>query len=55
MKKFLLSAFLIVTTITVLAQKDMSFVVNGPEKSYNQVRVVNNTSIENFNCRVVNK
>lgn len=53
MKKNLLLAFLFVTTITVFAQNDMSFVVNGPEKSYNQVRVVNNTSIENFNCRVV--
>jgi hypothetical protein len=31
----------------------MSFEVKGDEKSYNQVRVVNETSYTNFHCRVV--
>ncbi len=35
------------------AQEKMSFVVEGPEKSYNQIRVENNSSHENVKCRVV--
>ncbi len=27
--------------------------VEGPEQSYNQVRIINETSLVNFNCRVV--
>lgn len=39
--------------MAIFAQRDMTFVVEGPENSYNQVRVVNETSMENFHCRVV--
>ena len=39
--------------MVVLAQHEINFVVEGPEKSYNQIRVVNETSFENFHCRVV--
>ena len=31
----------------------MAFVVAGPEDSYNQIRVINNTSLADFQCRVV--
>ena len=41
-------------TVAVFAQQQiMSFEVKGDEKSYNQVRVVNETSYTNFHCRVV--
>lgn len=40
--------------MAVFAQQQMmTFKVEGPEKSYNQVRVVNETPYENFHCRVV--
>lgn len=39
--------------MAVFAQREMNFVVEGPEKSYNQIRVVNETSFEDFHCRVV--
>ena len=39
--------------MAVFAQREMNFVVEGPEKSYNQVRVVNETPYEDFHCRVV--
>ena len=46
--------FLMMVAITVFAQQEMlTFEVKGSEKSYNQVRVVNETSLENFHCRVV--
>ena len=41
-------------TVAVFAQQQiMSFEVKGDEKSYNQVRVVNETSYTNYHCRVV--
>lgn len=41
-------------SMAVFAQQQMmTFKVEGPEKSYNQVRVVNETPYENFHCRVV--
>ena len=30
----------------------MAFVVGGPEKSYNQIKVVNHTALPEFQCRV---
>lgn len=53
MKKTILSVVFLLAATVIFAQKDMSFVVEGPEQSYNQIRVVNETSLENFNCRVV--
>ena len=35
------------------SQCKIQFKVEGPEKSYNQVRVVNETSFTDFNCRVM--
>ena len=34
------------------SRKKMTFVVGGPEKSYNQIKVVNHTSLPEFQCRV---
>ena len=34
------------------SQNKMTFVVAGPEKSYNQIKVVNHTSLPEFQCRV---
>ena len=40
--------------VSVFAQQEIkSFEVKGSEKSYNQVKVVNETSNQNFHCRVV--
>ncbi len=39
--------------MAVFAQREMNFVVEGPERSYNQIRVVNETSYTDFHCRVV--
>lgn len=41
-----------VLSITQMAAKNI-FVVEGPEETYNQIRVVNETSHPNFNCRIV--
>ena len=53
MKKTILSVLFLMAATAIFAQKEMTFVVEGPEQSYNQIRVVNETSLENFNCRVV--
>ena len=54
MKRTVLSVLLMLAAMTVFAQQGiMSFEVQGHEKSYNQVKVVNETSYENFHCRVV--
>jgi hypothetical protein len=54
MKKTILSVLLMLATVAVFAQQQIiSFEVKGDEKSYNQVRVVNETSYTNFHCRVV--
>ena len=54
MKRIFLSALLLMAAVSVFAQQEMkSFEVKGFEKSYNQVKVVNETSYQNFHCRVV--
>lgn len=53
MKKLILSVFMMMAATAVFAQKEMTFVVEGPENSYNQVRVVNETPYTDFHCRVV--
>ena len=54
MKRTILSVMLLLAATAVFAQQEMqTFVVEGSEKSYNQVRVVNETSYQNFHCRVV--
>lgn len=49
----IVSVVMVLAAMSVFAQKEMTFMVAGPESTYNQVRVVNETSLENFNCRVV--
>lgn len=53
MKKlfFLLAASLL--TLSVMGQEKFSFVIQGSENVYNQVRVVNQTSLQQIRCRVV--
>lgn len=53
MKKTILSVVMMIAAMAVFAQKEMTFTVEGPEKSYNQVRVVNETPYTDFHCRVV--
>lgn len=53
MKKLILSVVMMMVAMAVFAQKDMTFTVDGPERSYNQVRVVNETPYTDFHCRVV--
>jgi len=53
MKKTIFSLFFLMAATALFAQKDMTFVVEGPEQSYNQVRVVNETPYTDFHCRVV--
>ena len=51
--KFIISlvAFALLSMLSVSAKN--IFVVEGPEDSYNQIRVVNETSQKDFKCRVV--
>ena len=40
-------------TISGMAKDKMTFVIAGPEEVYNLIKVVNETSEDNFSCRVV--
>lgn len=54
MKRILFFLWMVVCTVAVYATpKEMSFVVEGSEEAYNQIKVVNQTSLENFRCKVV--
>ena len=53
MKKTLLFLILVMAAMTVFSQSKMSFEVKGPKRLYNQVRVVNESSFQDFHCRVV--
>ena len=54
MKRTILSVLFLMALTAVFAQQEMyTFSVEGSEKSYNQVRVVNETSYTDFHCRVV--
>lgn len=53
MKKSILFIFLLMAATVSFAQRDLSFVVEGPEMTYNQIKVVNETSLSHFNCRIV--
>lgn len=51
MKRIILFILSVLAFISVEAKT--TFKVEGPEKKYNQIRVVNQTSQENFSCRLV--
>ena len=53
MKKIFVSILLLSATLFAVAQEKMSFVVGGPETTYNQIRVVNETSLPDLSVRVV--
>ena len=53
MKKIFMMMFAAMMTITAMAQEKMMFTIQGPEETYNQIRVMNETSIPQFRCRVV--
>ena len=54
MKRTILSVVLLMAVTAVFAQQEIqTFVVEGSEQSYNQVRIVNETSYTDFHCRVV--
>lgn len=53
MKTKLLATICCLMLSSVITFAQRTFIVEGPERSYNQVRVSNETSQENFNCRVV--
>lgn len=54
MKRTILSVLIVMAAMAVFAQQPMlTFTVKGEEKTYNQVKVVNETSYTDFHCRVV--
>jgi len=53
MKRLFVLLFAVLTAFGVMAKSKMTFVVGGPEQKYNQIRVINETSMTNFTCRVV--
>ena len=53
MKKIVLFALLLCGSIIASAQDLKPFTVEGPEDKYNMLRIVNETSQDTINCRVV--
>ena len=52
MKKRIVVLLALLMSLTAASAREV-FSINGPERSYNQIWVVNRTSQENFDCRVV--
>ena len=53
MRKCIILGLLSLFGLYSLAAQHITIEIEGPETEYNQVRVVNGTSQENFRCRVV--
>lgn len=53
MRKISCILFAMMMALSVNAKSKMTFVVSGPEQSYNQIRVINETSLDDITCRVV--
>jgi hypothetical protein len=53
MKKLFLILTACLMAVSMMAKSKMTFVVGGPEEKYNQIRVINETSLTNITCRVV--
>ena len=51
MKRIILFVLSMLAFISVEAKT--TFKIEGPEKSYNQIKVINRTSQDNFSCRLV--
>lgn len=48
-----LITILTIVVLPLVANAKMVLTIDGPEDSYNQIRLVNETSKENFKCRVI--
>lgn len=51
-KKIIVVVCTLLVSIFYVAAEESVFEVLGPEKSYNQIRVINDTSVDSFNCRI---
>lgn len=49
----IITLLLLAVSLTVMAEEKISFVIEGSEQVYNQIRVINRTSAEHLRCRVV--
>lgn len=52
MKKILLLTLMALFSLSVFAQNNIKLKIEGPEESYNMVRVNNQTSFSNFNLTI---
>ena len=53
MKKLFFVLAAVLMTVSAVAQEKMKFVIEGSEDTYNQIWVVNKTSVDHFRCRVL--
>ena len=53
MKKLFAVFAVLLTAAFAFAEDSKIFKVEGPERSYNQIRLVNETSLSNFKCRLI--
>lgn len=53
MRRFILFLLALVSAAGITAQEKLSFIIMGPEETYNQIRVVNETSLDKLSLRVV--
>ena len=52
MKKIIVVVCTLLISVFSVVAEDAAFEVLGPETSYNQIRVINDTSVDSFNCRI---
>jgi len=53
MKRFFFVIAAILMAANIMAEEKFSFVIEGSENTYNQVRLINRTSLTDIRCRVV--
>ena len=53
MKRFFILLAAVLMAVSAMAKSKMTFTVSGPQESYHQIRVINETSMEDLTCRVV--
>ena len=52
MKKYICLFSLLVLVITSINAENLKIKIEGPESSYNQMRITNNTKYSDFDCKV---
>ena len=52
MKKTLLIALITLITVLGVSAESFKIKIEGPERSYNQMRIINNTSKSDYECKV---